>query len=196
MHLLKLKSTNKFIIIITLYLTICHLMYNNINYEENVINISRKSYNPKITFKNINRNESNIKKNQNNIIGNIKIKKLNINRNIYKMESENNNVEKNITMLKESNIDDNENGIIYLAAHSGNANNSYFKNLDKLGINDIVELTINNKLNYYEITNKWEQEKNGYINITKNNYKQLILTTCSPEHKDKQLIINAKIKKS
>ena len=38
--------------------------------------------------------------------------------------------------------------------------------------------------------------KNGYINITKNNYKQLILTTCSPEHKDKQLIINAKIKKS
>ena len=41
------------------------------------------------------------------------------------------------------------------------------------------------------ITNIFEQDKNGYINIVKNNKSQLILTTCSTINKNKQLIIES-----
>lgn len=135
-------------------------------------------------------------KEKDNIIGYIKIDKLNINEKLYKIDSSENNVDKHITILKESILSDNENSIIFIAAHSGTGDIAYFKDLDKLNTNDIIILNINKKNYTYIVKEMWEDPKNGYININKEKEKQLVLTTCSPNNSKKQLIVNCIEKES
>lgn len=133
---------------------------------------------------------------QNNVIGNIKINKINIDENLYKIESEENNVDKHVTILKESIFPNKNNSIVFIAAHSGTGEVAYFKDLDKLEKNDIINLEMNNKQYIYIVKDIWEEPKNGYINVNKENKKQLILTTCSPTNSKKQLIVNCIEKES
>ena len=133
---------------------------------------------------------------QNNVIGNIKINKINIDENLYKIESEENNVDKHVTILKESIFPNKNNSIVFIAAHSGTGKVAYFKDLDKLEKNDIINLEMNNKQYIYIVKDIWEEPKNGYINVNKENKKQLILTTCSPTNSKKQLIVNCIEKES
>ncbi len=136
------------------------------------------------TIVNINKNEQISQKEQ--PIGEIQIPKINLNKNVYKIDSKLNNVEKNVTIL-ESNLP----SIIVLAAHSGTGKNAYFKNLNKLNINDTVNLTYKNNDYTYKVINIFEQDKSGYINVHEKEYEQLFLTTCS-YNKNKQLIIECK----
>ena len=92
--------------------------------------------------------------------------------------------------MKESNYPDISNGILILAAHSGTGKIAYFEELDNLELKDNIIIRYKNKKYIYQITKIWEQKKNGYIKIKKENKKQLILTTCSPKKKNTQLIIN------
>ena len=133
---------------------------------------------------------------QNNVIGNIKIKKLNIDEKLYKVESEENNVDKHVTILKESIFPNKENSIIFIAAHSGTGEIAYFKDLNKIEKEDIINLEINNKRYIYTVKDIWEEPKNGYINVNKDDKNQLILTTCSPTNSKKQLIVNCIEKES
>ena len=55
---------------------------------------------------------------------------------------------------------------------------------------------MNNKQYIYIVKDIWEEPKNGYINVNKENKKQLILTTCSPTNSKKQLIVNCIEKES
>ena len=107
-------------------------------------------------------------------IGYLKIDKLNLYQPLYSKDSSKNNVEENITILKESIMPTEEESIVFLAAHSGNGKIAFFEELANPKIKD-------------------EENKNGYIHVNKNNNKQLILTTCSPTKKNKQLIINSEI---
>lgn len=84
-----------------------------------------------------------------------------------------------------------DNSIIFLAAHSGTGPKAYFDDLDQLEINDPIELIYQNKTLLYYVTDIWEEDKNGYIHINKTNNNQLILTTCSPTNSKKQLIISS-----
>ena len=80
---------------------------------------------------------------------------------------------------------------MFIAAHSGTGRLAYFKNLDKLQINDVIKLEYKN-INYtYQIKDIWEIKKNGTINVEKENNTQLVLTTCSPNKEGYQLIINS-----
>lgn len=88
---------------------------------------------------------------------------------------------------------DQENSIIFLAAHSGSGEIAFFNNLDKLIKKDKIILEYNNEIYYYEVTDIWEENKNGYIHVNKGETKQLVLTTCSKK-KDTQLIINCILK--
>ena len=137
-------------------------------------------------------NNFNIIKPQKNddVIGNIEIKSLDIKKELYNIESINNNVDKNITILKESVLPDKSDSIIFIAAHSGTSNISYFKDLNKLNIGEEIKLTLYNKEYKYIVKEKWEEKKNGYINVNKEKQNQLILTTCSPTNEKKQLIVN------
>ena len=123
-------------------------------------------------------------------IGQLIINKINLKQDLYKIESKKNNIEENVTIMKESNYPNISNGILILAAHSGTGKIAYFEKLDNLELKDNVIIIYNNKKYIYQITKIWEQKKNDYIKIKKENKKQLILTTCSPKKKYTQLIIN------
>lgn len=86
-----------------------------------------------------------------------------------------------------------DNSIIFLAAHSGTGNIAFFKHLDKLKEGDKIDLKYKDTIYRYQIDKIWEEKKNGYIHINKENKKQLILTTCSPQDDSKQLIINSNL---
>ena len=124
-------------------------------------------------------------------IGNIIIKKIKLNEDIYGKESQKNNIEEHITILKESNYPQ----LIILAAHSGTGKIAYFEELNKLEINDKIQITYNKETSIYKVIKIWEEPKNGKIHI-ENKEKQLILTTCSPDHKNYQLIISCIKKES
>lgn len=178
------------IIIITTYLITCNIIYNN------KITINNKNIESKkriITDQRNNKISSN-KVSNDESIGKLMINKINLNNTLYPIESANNNVDKNVTILKESIDPSINNSIVFIAAHSGSGNKAYFKNLNKLNINDEVTLIYKNKKYLYQVKDSFEQDKNGYINIVKENTKQLVLTTCSPTHKNKQLIINSILK--
>ena len=67
-----------------------------------------------------------------------------------------------------------------------------FKVIEKT---DYIELNYKDKIYNYTINSICEEEKTGYIHINKTKENQLILTTCSPKNKDKQLIIESILSK-
>lgn len=129
-------------------------------------------------------------------IGTIIINKISLKEDLYKIESPENNIEKHVTILKESVFPNHNNSIIFLAAHSGTGKIAYFEKLNQLKTNDEVILLLKKKEYKYIVKDIWEEPKNGYINVNKENLNQLILTTCSPTNRNKQLIINCIEKES
>ncbi len=131
-----------------------------------------------------------IARKETNQIGNLEIAKINLNEPLFKIDSQENNIEEHVTILKESIFPTSKESIVFLAAHSGDGRIAYFEELDNLKKNDKIILSINNKTYTYFVKDIWEEEKTGYININKESTNQLILTTCSPNHKGYQLIVN------
>ncbi len=165
-----------FLIIIIIYLICCYKIYNY--YNNNNKTTRNISISTKIGYNKIN----------DDIKGKIIINKINLSNNLYDINSKYNNVDKNVTILK-GNFEE-TNGTVVIAAHSGNSKISYFQNLDKLQINDIVKIIYNNKTYNYIIKDIWNTKKNGQIKIPNTNKNQLVLTTCSPNKTNYQLIIN------
>ena len=128
-----------------------------------------------------------------NILGSIKIDKININHPIYDIDDPKNNVDENITILNGSILPDQENSILFIAAHSGVGDIAYFNDLDKLSKGDEVSFYYKNTEYRYIVSSIYEEEKNGYIHANKSSTKQLILTTCS-KNKNKQLIVSCILK--
>lgn len=124
-------------------------------------------------------------------IGYLKIEKINLSQPLYKKESIHNNVEENITILEESIMPTEKESIVFLAAHSGTGPIAYFEKLKDLALGDTIELKYKNNIYVYKVINIWEEPKTGYIHVNKNKNNQLILTTCSPENDNNQLVINS-----
>lgn len=154
------------------------------------LSIIKISESPKSVFDNFKIVYKKIDQTDDNQIGYIKIDSLNLDEKLYKVDSPENTVDKHVTILKESVFPDNDNSIVFIAAHSGTGDIAYFKNLDLIKENDIIILNLNNKNYEYYVKEMWEDPKNGYININKEEKNQLILTTCSPHNSKKQLIVN------
>ena len=133
-----------------------------------------------------------IEEQHDNIIGVLHIPKINFKMGFYNYQSSQNNVNKNITLLN-NNLPDKKNSTMIIAAHSGNSYLGYFKKLDQLDINDIIEIFYNNKKYIYIVDNFYEEDKDGTISYNKNtNDNTLILTTCSKK-KNKQLVVISKL---
>ena len=125
----------------------------------------------------------------------LKIPKINLNKGLLDKESVLNVVDKNIQIIKESDMPDIVNSNLILAAHSGNSDVSYFKDLYKLDINDNIYIEYNGKQYEYKIVNYYIVEKTGFINIIRNKDKTtLTLITCV-ENTNKQLVIICEIYK-
>lgn len=129
-------------------------------------------------------------------IGRIRIDKINLENKLYDINSEKNNVDLNVTILKGSIEPTNDNSIMFIAAHSGYGDKAYFRDLDKIGIDDEIILEYKNIKYKYIVIDKWEEKKDGDIEVNKTKEKQLVLTTCSTKDKNKQLVINCIEKES
>ena len=119
----------------------------------------------------------------------LKIPKINLERGLVDPSSYLNNVDYNIQILKNSAMPDQRFGNVMLAAHSGNARISYFRNLDKLDINDNVSISYKGKKYSYKVVNIYDIEKNGKAQIIRNkNVSTLTLVTCR-HNTNKQMIV-------
>ena len=165
------------ILLLTIYLGSCLLIYNS---EKDIKSISTANLERNTNTSYI----STVNKDENDeIIGTLTIDKLNLSKKIYNINSSHNNVEENVTILND------DMNLIVLAAHSGPGYIAFFNDLDKLELNDTVNLTYNNKKLVYKVTNIEEQPKDGTIEINKTDKQRLILTTCSKKDKTKQLVV-------
>lgn len=120
------------------------------------------------------------------------INKINLKEELFPRNSSENTIERHVSILKESDYPN----LMIIAAHSGIGPIAYFQELDKLTIDDEIVLIIKNKKRIYKVKDIWEEKKNGYININKEDKNQLVLTTCSPNKEGYQLIINCTEKES
>lgn len=128
-------------------------------------------------------------------IAKLSIDKINVNNSIYQLNSKNNTIEKNVELLNGSIMPGGKNSIVFLAAHSGNSNISYFNNLSKLSKGDEINLYYNNSNYTYVINDIFLEDKDGDIEINRSSNNQLVLTTCSTTDNNKQLIVNSNLKK-
>lgn len=125
-------------------------------------------------------------------LGILKIPKINLQEGFYNINSKNNNVSNSVTILKESVLTIGSESIIYLIAHSGTGYLAFFKDLNKLNINDILYLDINKNSYQYVINDIYEVEKNGKIIVNHNIHEDyLVLSTCGENNK--QLVITSKL---
>ena len=166
------------ILLLTAYLGSCLLIYNT---ETNTKSIKTTSIENSTNTANYINNKNT--QTEDEIIGTLTIKKLNLSKNIYNINSSHNNVVENVTILNDDIY------LIVLAAHSGPGYIAFFDDLDKLELNDTINLTYKGKDFIYKVTNIEEQAKDGTIEINKTNKQRLILTTCSKKDKNKQLVV-------
>ena len=172
------------ILIIIFYILTCNIIHNKFKPKD--ISIIKTTIKKESTI---------IPKQEEKPIGHLLINKLNLNQPLYSKDNKHNNIEENVTILNYSEEPEQKNSIIFIAAHSGTGKIAYFEELDKLNINDEIILYYKDKQYKYIVKNIWEQIKNGSISVTKEDTKQLILTTCSPKKKHYQLIVNCVEKK-
>lgn len=147
---------------------------NNENYE---VNSYLNNYNEEVGY--INKEE---------YLGILEIKKIKLRKGFYKLNSNLNNVDKNIMIVSSSNMPDVNKGNLILASHSGNSSVSYFRYLDKLDMEDIASIYYLGKKYDYKLINYYDVDKNGIVQIIKNNdINTLILITCK-KNTDKQTV--------
>lgn len=119
----------------------------------------------------------------------LEIPKISLKKGLSSPYSELNTVGKNIAILEPVEMPDKENSTFILASHSGTSNVSYFNDLYKLGINDLVYVYYDGKKYTYVIVNKYETDKNGLLDVRrKSSGKIIVLTTCNIYKKSKQLV--------
>ena len=117
------------------------------------------------------------------------IPKINIKKGIYNKNDKNNNVDKNIQILDSSSMPDEDKGNVILASHNGNTKVSYFKDLEKLDINDLSYIYYKGIKYTYKVYKKEIVDKVGSINISKDkNSSNLILISCKNGTNDKQIV--------
>lgn len=122
-------------------------------------------------------------------IGKLEIPKIGFSRGFYDKDSSLNNAKWNIKVLKESSYPDVNNGNLIIIGHSGNYSNSYFSNLYKLTKNDLAYVYYKNIKYTYQVTNVYNENKDGNIAIKRNpNKSVLTLITCTKDDESHQTV--------
>ena len=119
----------------------------------------------------------------------LKIPKINLEKGLVSKDDKNNKVNKNIQILKESNMPDETNGNVILAAHSGTSRVAFFKNLYKLDLNDEIYITYKGYTYTYKIVNIYDIEKTGKANIIRNKEKSTLTLISCRQKTNKQIIV-------
>lgn len=93
-----------------------------------------------------------------------------------------------ISIDKSSNYP-NEEGNFILYAHSGNSKIAYFRNLNKLNVNDEVFVYYEGVKYSYQIINKYEIEKTGKMEVIRDSKRQLITMVTCISNTNKQVVL-------
>ena len=128
-----------------------------------------------------------------NYVAVLRIPKINLKRGLVDRDSKYNNIKYNIMIHKESDTPDKEGGNVILVAHSGTSGVAYFRNVDKLSLNDEIYLDYNNKTYSYKITNIYDIEKTGIAPIRKETTKSTITLITCRHNTNKQIVVIAEI---
>ena len=128
-----------------------------------------------------------------NYIAVLRIPKINFKRGLVDKDSKYNNIKYNIMIHKESDAPDKEGGNVILVAHSGTAGVSYFRNVDKLSLDDEIYLDYNSQTYSYKITNIYDIEKTGIAPIRKETTKSTITLITCRHNTNKQIVVIAEI---
>lgn len=119
----------------------------------------------------------------------LKIPKINLERGLVNPSSYLNNVNYNVQIINGSDMPDVNNGNLILAGHSGNARISYFRNLNKLDLNDTATIIYKNKTYNYKVVDKYEIEKNGEAEIIRDKNKNILTLITCKHNTNKQIVI-------
>lgn len=124
-----------------------------------------------------------------NYIALLKIPKINLERGLVDRNSYLNNINYNVETLKDSSMPDEYHGNVMLAAHSGNARISYFRNLYKLSLNDEIFIIYNGKTYTYKVVNVYDIEKTGTAQIIRNKNTNIITLVTCRHNTNNQIIV-------
>lgn len=119
----------------------------------------------------------------------LRIPKINLKRGLVDKNSTYNDIKYNIMIHKSSDSPSEEGGNLILLAHSGNSNISFFKNLYKMKLDDIIYLDYNNNTYKYKLINIYDIEKNGKAPIRKNTTKSSITLITCRNNTNKQIVL-------
>ena len=122
-------------------------------------------------------------------LGTLSIPKINFYKGFYDKYSSLNQVNFNLYVLPQSNYPDIDKGNLMIAGHSGNYNNSYFRNLYLLNIDDEITVNYNNNSYIYKIEKIYNEPKVGKIRILRSTSRTtLTLITCTKDDEYHQTI--------
>ncbi len=195
----KFKMIGQILIAVSLA---CCLFYNVYNYfkeekeveiADNYIEETKVIDDEEIITENDVQKKESIKK-EINYTAVIEIPSVNLKRGVVDSTSNFNSINYAISVDKNSNYPDKEGNFI-LYAHSGNSSISYFKNLNKVEINDEVYIYYNGVKYEYKIFDKYDIEKTGKAEVyLTNTEKYITLITCSQEQKNRQIVLIGNLK--
>ena len=122
-------------------------------------------------------------------IGYLTIPKINLTKGFLDSRSKENNVDKNIMVIEGSNYPDVEKGNFMIAGHSGSGWKSFFNELYKLEIGDVIYVDYKGKKYTYHVKNIYTQPKTGTLAVYRD-YDQTSLTliTCTNNNSTTQSI--------
>lgn len=134
-------------------------------------------------------NETNYRVKDDLYDGVLVIPKINLKKGIYKINDKRNNIEENIMIHKSSSYPNFSNSNLILIAHSGSGEKAYFKNLNMLDNDSLIEYYYDHIKYTYKINNIYKVDKTGTVNIKRDREKKSItLITCCQNDKSKQLV--------
>ena len=201
-----MKTIGKFLILSAILIIVSNYVYIYLNNNHNKQNVDKYIKETSTIVENeeiIQAEETNNEiKDENNKENNktinytaiLEIPSINLKQGVVNSTKNFNSINYAISVDKHSNYPDKEGNFI-LYAHSGNSSIAYFRNLNKVNINDRVYVYYNGIKYEYIITNKYDIKKTGTANIIKSNIdKYITLITCNPNKDGYQIVIIGKIK--
>ena len=119
----------------------------------------------------------------------LEIPSINLKRGLVDPSSKYNNVNYNIQIINKSTMPDVVNGNLVLAGHNGASYVSFFRNLDKLNINDKIYIYYGGYKYEYSLSKISDTPKDGNVEVHRDNSKTTItLITCKKNTKDTQVV--------
>lgn len=120
----------------------------------------------------------------------LNISSINLEYGLLDIDDPLNDISNNVEVLEGSVMPNVEGGDLYLAAHSGASDVSFFKNLSKVCLDDEVVIYYEGYKYTYTVVNIYEVEKTGLVEVNKDfDENSVVLITCI---NDNQLVVIAK----